>query len=246
MKAIKRLGSGILSLATLFLCNVSNVFPKSKLADSIKTKIENSVYQNDKSAPEELVLEQSDVALGDQFGIDSSHTSHRSHSSHRSSSSGSAASRQPAAAPATTKSTSPSTAKPKTAAVAPSFGLSTVISPYATYLSVPEFERITGFAGTTRQEEQTALHFLRSDGIEMLQVRFEQAKYIDVFQGSSFSSIQGVGESAIMGVLPAPSFIVFKKGEHCVEITTYQEAGSKLFLSLGQLISIAKSIAPRL
>jgi hypothetical protein len=56
-----------------------------------------------------------------------------------------------------------------------------------------------------------------------------------------------VGESAIMGLLPVPSFIVLKKGERCVEITTYQDAGSlKLYLSLGQLISIAKLIASRI
>jgi hypothetical protein len=113
-------------------------------------------------------------------------------------------------------------------------------------LTVSDFESLSGLSGIIREQEQAALHFFRADRREILRVRFEDSGYIQVFQGDLFPPIQGVGESAIMGVLPMPSFVVFKKGTKCVEITSYQDEGSSLFLSIGQLISIAKHIASRL
>ncbi len=243
MRLFKKIGSGLLSLVTLFVYSVSNGFPKNRLANSIKSKIEDTLHQDDNNDPEKLILQKSALSRGENFAIDSSyasHRSHRSHASHRSSSSGSAAPRVRTAAP------SPSTSKPKRISPLPLAALATVSNADVNCLGVMDLEKISGISGIMMQQEPTALHFLHSSGQEMLQVRFESPEYINVFRGSSFSSVQGVGESAIMGVLPIPSFLVFKKGEHCIEITTYQEEGSKLFLSIGQLISIAQVITSHL
>jgi len=229
MKTIKKIGYGLLSLVTLFFYTVSNGFPKSRIFNSIKDKVL-KIQKNDSNAPESLILEQSDTSYSDEFA---SHTSHRSHSSHRSHASHSSGTTgRVRSAPA--KKTTPTET-------------SVYTSPYAKYLTVADVERITGISGIQQNLEPFILHFLRSDGKEILQVKFSAKEYFNNFKNDNkYSPISGIGEAALFGTPQLPIVLIFTKGIHCVEISTFPEEGLKLFLSLDQLKTVANYILSRL
>jgi hypothetical protein len=224
MKTIKKIGYGLLSLVTLFFYTVSNGIPKSRIFNSIKDKVL-KIQKNNANAPETLILEQSDTSYSDDFA---SHTSHRSHSSHQSH-----ASHRSGATGATVS-------KPATTKPAPE-------TPYAKYITVADVERITGLRGIQQNLEPFILHFLRSDGKEILKIKFSQRAYFNYFKDDNkYGPVKGVGEAALIGTPQLPIQILFIKGENCVELTTFPEEGLKLFLSVDQLTSIAQLIASRL
>jgi len=229
MKIIKKIGYGLLSLVTLFFYTVSNGFPRSRTFNSIKEKVL-KIQKNNSNAPESLILEQPDTPYDDGFA---SHTSHRSHSSHRSHASHSSGTT------GTVRSTPAKKTTPATTSV--------YTNPYAKYLTVADVERITGFSGIQQNLEPSALHFLRSDGKEILQVKFWVKEYFSNFKNDNkYSPISGIGDAALIGTLQLPIQLVFMRGQYCVEITTFPEEGLKLFLSLDQLKTVANYISSRL
>jgi hypothetical protein len=231
MKTIKKIGYGLLSLVTLFFYTVSNGIPKSRILNSIKEKVEKQLKKSNGNAPETLILEQSNTSYTDDFA---SHTSHRSHSSHRSH-----ASHRSGATGATVS-------KPATTKPAPSTPPA-YVNPYAKYLTVADVERITGLRGIQQNLEPSILHFLRSDGKEILQVKFSAKEYFDNFKNDNkYSPISGIGDAALIGTLQLPIQLVLMRGQYCVEITTFPEEGLKLFLSLDQLKTVANYISSRL
>jgi len=229
MKAIKKIGYGLLSLVTLFFYTVSNGFPKSGIINSIKEKV-TKIQKDDSGAGESLILEQSSASYADEFA---SHTSHRSHSSHRSHASHrSGTTGTVRTAPA--KKTTPAT----TAAYA---------NPYAQSLTVADVEKITGISGIRCEMEPLTLHFYLEDGREILRVQFRGKIYFDYQKAESkYSPISGVGEAALVGTLQLPIQLLFVKGKDCIDITTFPEEGLKLFLSLDQLKAVASYILSRM
>jgi len=229
MKIIKKIGYGLLSLVILFFYTVSNGFPKSRIFNSIKEKVL-KIQKNDANAPETLILEQSNTSYPDDFASHTSHRSHSSHGSHASHRSGTTGTvRSTPTKKATSETTSEST------------------NPYAKYLTVADVERITGLSSIQQNLEPYVLHFLRSDGQEILKVGFRGKGYIDYFKDDDkYSPVKGIGSKALVGTPQLPIQLLFVKGEYCVELTTFPEVGLKLFLSVDQLTSIAQLIASRL
>ena len=229
MKTIKKVGYGFLSLVTLFFYTVSNGFPRSRTFNSIKEKVL-KIQKNNSNAPESLILAQPGTPYDDGFA---SHTSHRSHSSHRSHASHSSGTT------GTVRSTPPKKTTPATT--------SAYANPYAQYLTVADVETITGLSGVQQNLEPSALHFLRSDSKEILQVKFWTKEDFSNFKNDNkFSPISGIGGAALVGTLQLPIELIFIKGKHCVEISTFPEEGLRLFLSLDQLKTVANYISSRL
>ena len=229
MKTIKKIGYGLLSLVTLFFYTVTNGFPRNRIFSSIKEKVQ-KIQKNSSNAPESLILEQPDTPYDDAFV---SHTSHRSHSSH-----GSHASHR-----------SGTTGTVRTAPVKKTTPATTAVyaNPYVQYLTVADVERITGLSGVQQNVEPAVLHFLRSDGKGILQVKFWAKTYFDNFKNNSkCSPITGIGEAALVSTSQLPSELIFILGTHCVEISTFPMEGLRLFLSLDQLKIVATYISSRL
>lgn len=233
MKIINKMGYGVLSLTTLFLCTLSNGFPKNRIFGSIKSKIEKIVLQNGGNSPERLVLQQANSSYADEIINDASHrshSSHRSHASHSSHSSGTTG--RVVSRPATTKTTSETSEN---------------TNPYVRYLTIAEVEMISGLKGIQQTLEPTILHFLQSDGKEILRVKFSGKEDINTYRSDSkYSPISGLGEVALVGTLQLPMELMFAKGKYCVEILTFPKEGLNLFLSLDQLKTVANYISSRL
>lgn len=229
MKTIKKVGYGLLSLVTLFFYTVTNGLPRSRIFSSIKEKVL-KIQKNNANAPESLILKQSNSSYGNEYASHTSHrshSSHRSHASHRSGTTGTVRS-----APA--KKTAPATT-------------SVYANPYAQYLTVADVETITSFSGIQQNLEPSILHFLRDDGKEILQVKFWTKEYFSNFKNDNkYSPISGIGEAALVGTPQLPIELVFTKGKHCVEISTFPEEGLTLFVSLDQLKTVANYISSRL
>lgn len=229
MKTINKIGYGLLSLVTLFFYTVTNGFPRSRIFSSINNKVL-KIQKNSSNAPESLILEQPDTPYEDAFA---SHTSHRSHSSHRSHASHSSGTTGTVRT-APVKKTTPATP-------------SVYANPYAKYLTATDVEKITGLGGIQQNLEPSILHFLRGDEKEILQVKFWTKAYFSNFKNDSkYSPITGIGEASLVGTSELPIVLIFTKGKHCVEISTFPEEGLKLFLSLDQLKTVAKHISSQL
>jgi len=230
MKIIKKMGYGVLSLTTLFFASLSNGFPNYRIFGSIKSKIDKTVLKNGGNAPEKLVLQQANSPYADEIINDASHrshSSHRSHASHRSGTTGRVVSR-----PETTKTTSET---------------SDYTNAYAQYLTAADVEMISGLKGIQRTLEPTILHFLQSNGKEILRVKFSGKEDINTYKSDSkYSPISGLGEVALVGTLQLPMELMFAKGKYCVEILTFPKEGLNLFLSLDQLKTVANYILSRL
>jgi hypothetical protein len=232
MKIMKKLCYGLLSLVMLFFYTVSNGFPKSRILNSIRGKVEKQLKKSNRIAPETLILEQPDTSYTDDFA---SHTSHRSHSSHSSHSShASHRSGTTSTGSTTTKKTTPDTT-------------TEYRNPFAKYLTIADVERITGLTGVQQNLEPFILHFLLSDGKQILQVKFSEKGYFNNFKNDKrYSPIQGIGDGALIGTLQLPIQLLLVKGQFCVEIMTFPKEGLKLFLSFDQLKTVANYISSRL
>jgi len=229
MKVIKKIGYGLLSIITLFFYSVTNGLPYGKIFNPFKEKVL-KIQKDSFANPESLVLEPPDSLNGDDYP---SHTSHRSHSSHRSHAShrsGTTGTVRTAPERKTGQTTTP-----------------IYVTSFAQYLTIADVEKVTGFSGIEQKLEPSVLHFFRNDGREVLQVRFWNKEYFSTFANDNkYSPLSGIGEKALLGTPQLPIVLIFAKGRHCVEISTFPEEGLKLFLSLDQLKTIANYIASRL
>jgi hypothetical protein len=116
---------------------------------------------------------------------------------------------------------------------------------YAKYLSVAEFEKITGLTGVITKHEYD-LQFYDSTGKNhLLQVRFDQPKSFarETKNTSLWQPVEGIGEKAMWSIPAMPFNITFIRGTHMVALCTFTKPDSiETFLSFDQLKAVAKII----
>jgi hypothetical protein len=231
MKTINKIGYGLLSLATLFFSSLSDGFSKNRIVSSLKSKINKIALENGAIAPESLILQQTSASPGEDFAIDASHRSHASHKSHASHSSGTSG-RVGSSRSTTTKDTSKSAVSS---------------NPFVQYLTIAEVGMISGLKDIQQTLEPTVIHFILSDGKEILRIKFSGKENINTYKSDSkYSPVSGLGEAALVGTLQLPMQLLFAKGKYCVEIMTFLKEGLNLYLSLDQMKIAANYISSRL
>jgi hypothetical protein len=235
MRIVKKIGYGILSLATLFFTTRSSGYPTSGVFGSIRLKLRDTVVRNGENKAQHLILQQANpssidsIANGVSFVSHTSHSSHSSHSSHASHASHSSGTSGAASTSARANSNS------------------SYNNPFAQHLTVAEVQTISGIYGLQLNLEPMTLHFVQSSGKEILKVKFFDRSYFYNYKSDPrFSPVNGIGEGAIVGTLQLPMQLLFIKGKYCVEITTFPSEGLAMFLTFNQMKMAADHIVPRL
>ena len=137
-------------------------------------------------------------------------------------------------------------------------GLTAQSGDYGKYLTVPDIEKASGLSGLKlvhREPRKGAggnLNFARSDGQLVLIAVFYDKTLFSQYAGEPAmvkSQVPGVGDEALLGPKQYPPyFLVFRKGDKSVALSTFMDPGSpsRTILSTDQLIVLGKVVEGRL
>lgn len=242
MKILNKLGSGVLSLFTLFIYSVSSGFPKSRIASSVKHMIGSSELDLD-GKPESLILQPAGPHDNAEVVSNNSHRSHSSHKSHSSGTSG-----RVKTTTGTQRTTPPPTTTPKTATVPPApVPPAPPTAPYSSYFTINDLERLTGYTRIQQKAEASIVYFYTELNENILQIKYLPKDFFEYYRNdNTYKAVGGIGEAAVIGPSPISNQIFFLSGQYCVAINSYLNSDGKSIIKPDQLAAIAQLISSRL
>ena len=128
------------------------------------------------------------------------------------------------------------------------------------YLTVADVEKVTGLTGIKILPKNPSigaggdLNFATTDNQLVVMSMFLNASFYEQFMkqpGYFKEAVSGVGEEAFSGPVNNPQYVlIFRKGAHCVSLSSFFKLGSPdkstTMLTMSQLIKLAKIIASRI